>query len=240
MTIIRRTPLKRSTKPIKRRKSLKKLWAALKRKKPLKRTRTKIKARAKFHAHREKSTKVYRRRFTDYQVMVRANICRQDRLRNRTRAEMAFAEMLDSMRVLYESEAIFLNGDRFILADFYFKAQKLVIELDGSAHDDQKEYGSGRDAWLLRVYKIRTIRVSNDLILRSPRDAEMVVCKALKLDIRLVEECLFGDQFLYTFLHGDEVNTFGRDMAIGPFHFCKVVIRFLGHPLPIIGRKICT
>jgi hypothetical protein len=133
----------------------------LTRKKPLKRSRKRIKARARFHAHGDNPLKVYRRRFTDLQVMVRANICRQERLRNRTRAELMFSEMLDGMWILYESEAVFLNGDRWILADFYFKAHKVVIELDGSAHDDQKEYDAGRDAWLLRAYGVRTIRFTN-------------------------------------------------------------------------------
>jgi very-short-patch-repair endonuclease len=121
-------------------------------KKPLKRAQKRMKARAKFKAHGDNQLKTYRRRFTDYQVTVHANVCRQQRLRNRTRAEMAFAEMLDRHQILYEVEKIFLNGDRFILADFYFKAHNLVIELDGSAHDAQKEYDAGRDAWLLRTY----------------------------------------------------------------------------------------
>jgi len=75
--------------------------------------------------------------------------------------------MLDSMGILYESEAVFLNGDRFILADFYFKTQKLVIELDGSAHDDQKEYDARRDSWLLRCYGVRTIRLTTANVLKD-------------------------------------------------------------------------
>jgi very-short-patch-repair endonuclease len=74
---------------------------------------------------------------------------------------LRFSELLDSMRVLYESEAIFQNCDRFILADFYFKAEKIVIELDGSAHDTQKNYDQGRDAWLLRTYGVTTVRIPN-------------------------------------------------------------------------------
>jgi len=127
----------------------------------LKRSRKAIAARSVFKAWGDNPTKTYRRRFTDYQVMIRAQICRQARLRNRTRAEIAFSELLDSIRILYESEAVFLNGDRFILADFYFKSHKLVIELDGSAHDSQKRYDAGRDAWLLRAHGVRTVRIRN-------------------------------------------------------------------------------
>jgi Protein of unknown function (DUF559) len=85
---------------------------------------------------------------------IRAQICRH----NRTTAEIRFSEILDGPGILHECEAIFLNGDRFILADFYFKAQKLVIELAIPAHDDQKEYDEGRDASLLRGCGMRAVR----------------------------------------------------------------------------------
>ena len=42
---------------------------------------------------------------------------------------------------------------------------KLVIEIDGSAHDGQKNYDAGRDAWLLRVYGVRTIRIKNSQVM---------------------------------------------------------------------------
>jgi hypothetical protein len=79
--------------------------------KPLKRSQKKLRERVKFKAHGDNPLKIYRRRFPDYQVTIRAQICRQQRLRNRTTAENRFSEMLDSLGILYESEAIFLNGD---------------------------------------------------------------------------------------------------------------------------------
>jgi|ERR1039457_588691 very-short-patch-repair endonuclease len=147
--------------------------------KPLKRSRKAIKARAKFKAHGDNPFKNYRRRFTDYQLMVRAEISRQARLRDPTAAELAFADMLDGMRILYEREKIFLNGDRFILADFYFKPQKLVIELDGSAHDGQKEYDAGRDAWLLRGYGVKTVRFTNAMVFKKSGEVRRQVISAL-------------------------------------------------------------
>jgi very-short-patch-repair endonuclease len=80
---------------------------------------------------------------------------------------MAFAEMLDRQKILYEVEKIFLNGDRWVLVDFYFKDRKLAIEIDGSSHDDTKEYDAGRDRWLLERYGVRTVRLSNSLVLRG-------------------------------------------------------------------------
>lgn len=145
----------------------------------LKRRRKEIKARAKFKAHGDNPLKSYCCRFTDYQVMVRAKMCRQQRLCSRTRAEMAFSEMLDSLRILYQSQAIFQKGDRFIIADFYFKAQKLVIEIDGSAHDGQKQYDAGE--MLLRTYGERTIRFSNRQVLVEGANVLAAVLNVLKL-----------------------------------------------------------
>ena len=76
--------------------------------KPLKRTRKPIAAKSVFKAHGGNPLKSYRRRFTDYRVTTHANIRRQERLRNRTAAEMAFCAILDDLGVLYESEAIIL------------------------------------------------------------------------------------------------------------------------------------
>lgn len=97
----------------------------LTRKKPLRRKR--IATRSVFKAHGDNPLKTYRRRYTDYAVMVRAEICRQDRLRNRTRAEMAFAELLDGMKVQYEIEKIFLNGDPGFWLISMSKRRKLYL-----------------------------------------------------------------------------------------------------------------
>jgi very-short-patch-repair endonuclease len=100
------------------------------------------------------------RRFTDYEVMVRAEICRQDRLKNPTQAEKDFAEFLSANRIFPEREKIYLNGDRHILVDFYFPQLKLAIEIDGSVHYGQEGYDDGRDAWLLER-NVKTVRISN-------------------------------------------------------------------------------
>ena len=74
---------------------------------------------------------------------------RRERLMNRTRPKVAFAELLDRYPILYEVEAIFLNGDRYIFVDFYIKSAMLATELDGQYHEDQIKYNSGRSKWLL-------------------------------------------------------------------------------------------
>jgi hypothetical protein len=143
--------------------------------KPLKRRPKTIAKRSVFKAHGDNPLKTYRRRFTDYQVMARAQICRQQRLRNRTRGEMAFTELLDSMGLLCESEAIFLNGDRWVLIDFLVRSAKFAFEIDGSSHDNQKEYDADRDAWLLRVYGVRTVRLTNAQVLGCAAKVKCIV-----------------------------------------------------------------
>ncbi len=113
----------------------------------LKRSRKRIKARAKFKAHGGNLTKTYRRRFTDYQVMIRANICRQERLRDRTPAEVAFSAMLDDLRILYEVEKIFRNCDRWVLLDFYFSSARSAFEIDGKSQVGHENY----ESWARRM-----------------------------------------------------------------------------------------
>jgi very-short-patch-repair endonuclease len=42
----------------------------------------------------------------------------------------------------------------------------LAIEIDGLAHDQQEKYDAGRDRWLLEKYAVKTIRISNDEVLK--------------------------------------------------------------------------
>jgi very-short-patch-repair endonuclease len=145
----------------------------------LKRSRKKPKARARFIEHGKDPTKQYRRRFTDYQVMLRAEICRQQRLRNRTPAEMAFAELLDSHRILYEVEKIIQNGDKWVLLDVFIKAAKLCIEIDGTFHKDQADYDTDRSDSLFRRHGIRTIRFSNGDVLKRSEEVMQTVLYAI-------------------------------------------------------------
>ena len=53
------------------------------------------------------------------------------------------------------------------IVDFYIKALGLVIEIDGSSHNDKEEYDQKRDTFLnsidLKVYRISDFRVKHDL-----------------------------------------------------------------------------
>lgn len=148
--------------------------------KPLKHRRTPIATKSVFKAFGSNTTKTYRRRFTDSQVIAFARQRRAERLQNRTRAEIAFAEILDGMGVLYESEAIFLNGDRFVLIDFLVRGKKIAFEIDGSAHRAQSMYDAGRDRWLLRKYGVKVLRLENELVMQKSFGAIGVVRQELE------------------------------------------------------------
>jgi hypothetical protein len=66
----------------------------------------KIAHRSKFKEDGADPLKSYRRRFSDYQVICQANVCRQARLKNRTDAELAFEEMLNRLGIDHEREKI--------------------------------------------------------------------------------------------------------------------------------------
>jgi len=68
---------------------------------------------------------------TDAQLMAKARQCRSERLQDIPPAQRAFNELLDSMGVLYDSEAIRLNGDRFVLLDVLVASKKVAFEPDG-------------------------------------------------------------------------------------------------------------
>ena len=52
------------------------------------------------------------------------------------------------------------------IVDFYIKSLGVVIEIDGSSHNDKEEYDENRQQFLeslnLKVYKISDFRIKND------------------------------------------------------------------------------
>lgn len=59
--------------------------------------------------------------------------------------------------------------DYFFIADFYSAEAKLVIELDGKIHDQQKEYDKQRDLIIsaqgLEVFRVKNEEVMSDVFL---------------------------------------------------------------------------
>ena len=85
-------------------------------------------------------------------------------------------EMTSAEKMLWkELKANKLNGHHFrrqqiidrFLVDFYCHQQELIVEVDGSIHDLQKEYDAEREAYLIergfRILRFRNEEVENDL-----------------------------------------------------------------------------
>ena len=53
------------------------------------------------------------------------------------------------------------------IVDFYVKTLGLIVEIDGSSHNDKEEYDNKRETYLvslgLKVYRISDLRVKHDL-----------------------------------------------------------------------------
>lgn len=95
---------------------------------------------------------------------------------------MAFAQILDELRIPFELEKILLNGDRAILVDLYLPKQNVAIEIDGGVHLKQRKYDAGRDRWLLEIYGVRTNRISNNEVLMG-RELQKRLFKQLAIEV---------------------------------------------------------
>ena len=64
-----------------------------------------------------------------------------------------------------------LNKDAYFIADFYCHEKKLVIEIDGAIHNEQKEYDQIRTD-ILEHMGYRIARFTNDEVLQNWDEVE--------------------------------------------------------------------
>ena len=92
--------------------------------------------------------------------------------RNQTPAEKEVWKLVRNRRLnghkflrQHPIEFSYHGKQRFFIADFYCAEKRLVIELDGGIHEQQKEYDTIRDEILsnlgLRVLRIKNEEVNN-------------------------------------------------------------------------------
>ena len=65
------------------------------------------------------------------------------------------------------------------MIDMLVRSKKLAFEIDGSSHDSQKGYDAGRDRWLLQKHGIRTVRFTNEEVLKRSFDVRSRVIQEL-------------------------------------------------------------
>lgn len=76
--------------------------------------------------------------------------------------ESSFGNWLNQHGITdYITEQPFKRKDitKTYFADFYFPQRKLVIELDGTQHNNTKEYDAERDNYIISKYSIEIIRI---------------------------------------------------------------------------------
>ncbi len=65
------------------------------------------------------------------------------------------------------------------IADFFVASYKLVIEIDGGIHAEQRERDAHRDRELSRLYDVRVLRITSELVERDINAALDIICAAL-------------------------------------------------------------
>jgi len=108
--------------------------------------------------------------------------------RLRTRARELRNNATDAERALWRQLRLWqLEGYKFrrqqplgrFIVDFVCLEKRVVIELDGGQHAEQKEYDAERDAWL-RAEGFRVLRFWNNEVLKSIEVIKEEILKTLK------------------------------------------------------------
>ena len=88
--------------------------------------------------------------------------------RNQTPSENALWQMLRNRKLagnkFYRQHAIkvdYKGSPRFYIADFYCHEQRLVLEIDGKIHANQREYDEYR-TFVINQLGIRVVRLKNE------------------------------------------------------------------------------
>lgn len=84
------------------------------------------------------------------------------REQNSTNAEKHFKWALKKVGIKFKKN---LPLDRFVI-DFWFADRLLVVEIDGSSHDNKKEYDDYRQK-RIEEYGLKVLRFTNDMIFKD-------------------------------------------------------------------------
>ena len=76
-------------------------------------------------------------------------------VRNRKLANKKFTRQYPIIYHTYKNQAA------FIIADFYCAEYKLILEIDGKIHEQQKEYDEQRD-YLVKFMGYQVLRIKNE------------------------------------------------------------------------------
>ena len=102
--------------------------------------------------------------------------------KNQTISEKVFWNLVRNKKMLgyrflrqYVIKVGYENSDRYFIVDFYCSKKKLVVEIDGKIHENQKEYDNIRTK-IINELGINVIRIKNDEL----NDVESIKRKLMK------------------------------------------------------------
>lgn len=87
-----------------------------------------------------------------------------------TKSELRVKELLsnEGIRFQFQKGLFYKKGkfERFYIADFYLPKKKIIIEVDGSIHNQKKiiENDKRKDAYYTNIRKFKVLRVKNENI----------------------------------------------------------------------------
>lgn len=84
--------------------------------------------------------------------------------------ERKLLQLFKVNKIAFIHQAPFIIDGKIYFADFFLPKENLIIEIDGLSHENnvQKQYDKQRDA-AFGSYKIKTIRLSNDVVCDKKR-----------------------------------------------------------------------
>ncbi len=93
--------------------------------------------------------------------------------KNQTLAEKKFWSVVRNKQILgfkflrqYPVYFEWENKTRFFIADFYCDSLKLVVEIDGGIHEQQKDYDILREK-IIQSKNLRIVRINNENVLQK-------------------------------------------------------------------------
>jgi very-short-patch-repair endonuclease len=91
------------------------------------------------------------------ELMRRARSMRRDM----TEAELVLWSVLRRWPVKVRRQHVFYP----FIVDFYIEAGRVVVEVDGAVHHEQRGYDTRRDLYLTQRYRLRVMRFANEDVL---------------------------------------------------------------------------
>lgn len=123
----------------------------------------------------------------NYQIRktIKARLIRKYRaglIKRKTKAEVAFEDILKSMKVDFVLQAGILSAKSFYIVDFYIKSPyKLIVEIDDDNHKRTKRRLYDRKKFsYLKKSGFEVLRFANEVVLNERPKVQRQLCDCLR------------------------------------------------------------